>query len=74
MLQPFDQDAWARVYSAYSFDATWTTYKALRAWNVAFVRGAERGREGKDVQRIRRAGKSGYGRLWRLWLGMTCII
>ena len=37
VIQPFDQDAWAKVYDAYSFELAWTTFKALRAWNVAFV-------------------------------------
>lgn len=37
-IQPFDQDDWARNYGAYSFAAAMTTYRALRAWNVAFVR------------------------------------
>jgi len=36
-LQPFDQDAWAKVYAAYSLEAAWACYKGLRAWNVAFV-------------------------------------
>jgi uncharacterized damage-inducible protein DinB len=36
-IQPFEQDAWAKVYGAYSFELAWDTFKALRAWNVAFV-------------------------------------
>ncbi len=36
-LQPFEQDAWAKIYDAYSFELAWDTFKALRAWNVAFV-------------------------------------
>jgi len=39
VLAPFDQDAWARVYGAYSLEAAWACYKAMRAWNVALVRG-----------------------------------
>ena len=38
LIQPFDQDDWARNYDEYSFSAAMTTYRALRAWNVAFVR------------------------------------
>ena len=38
-LQPFDQDAWARAYGAYSAVQALATFTALRAWNVAFVRG-----------------------------------
>jgi uncharacterized damage-inducible protein DinB len=37
VIQPFEQDAWARVYDAYSLEAAWDCFKALRAWNVAFV-------------------------------------
>jgi hypothetical protein len=37
VIQPFEQDAWAKVYDAYSFELAWATFKALRAWNVAFV-------------------------------------
>lgn len=37
MIQPFDQDDWARNYGGYSFSAGMTAYRALRAWNVAFV-------------------------------------
>jgi uncharacterized damage-inducible protein DinB len=35
VLQPFDQDGWAKVYAAYSFEQAKATYFALRAWNVA---------------------------------------
>lgn len=38
MIQPFDQDEWARNYDEYSFSAAMTTYRALRSWNIAFVR------------------------------------
>lgn len=37
--QPFDQDAWARSYGAYSFAEGLATFKALRAWNLAFIAG-----------------------------------
>jgi uncharacterized damage-inducible protein DinB len=36
-IQPFEQDAWAKMYDAYSFDVAWATFKALRAWNVMLV-------------------------------------
>jgi hypothetical protein len=38
MVQPFEQDDWARNYGAYDFAAAAKTYRALRAWNLAFVR------------------------------------
>ena len=37
MIQPFDQDDWARNYGAYNFRAALTTYQAVRAWNLAFI-------------------------------------
>ncbi len=37
VIQPFEQDAWAKAYDAYSLDVAWATFKALRMWNVAFV-------------------------------------
>ena len=37
VTQPFEQDAWAKAYGAYSLDAALECFKALRAWNVAFV-------------------------------------
>lgn len=38
LIQPFDQDEWARNYGGYGFQMALTTYRALRAWNLAFVR------------------------------------
>jgi uncharacterized damage-inducible protein DinB len=38
MIQPFDQDDWARNYRAYDFAMATKTYRALRAWNLAFIR------------------------------------
>jgi len=38
MIQPFEQDDWARNYGGYDFQAAMKTYRALRAWNLAFVR------------------------------------
>jgi len=36
-IQPFDQEAWSRVYAAYSLAQARACFEALRAWNVAFV-------------------------------------
>lgn len=38
VIQPFDQDDWARNYGGYDFQTALATYRALRAWNLAFVR------------------------------------
>jgi uncharacterized damage-inducible protein DinB len=37
VIQPFDQDAWARSYDAYTYAAARRTFEALRAWNIEFV-------------------------------------
>jgi len=39
LLQPFDQDAWARAYGVYSASQALATFRVLREWNVAFVSG-----------------------------------
>ena len=49
MMQPFDQDAWARMYDAYSLEGAWECFKALRAWNVAFVGALSEEDKGKTV-------------------------
>ena len=38
MVQPFEQDDWARNYGAYDLGAAVDTFRALRGWNLAFVR------------------------------------
>ena len=38
MIQPFEQDDWARNYGAYDFQTAMKTYRALRAWNLVFIR------------------------------------
>jgi uncharacterized damage-inducible protein DinB len=37
LLQPFDQDDWARSYGGYRFEAARTAFRALREWNLAFI-------------------------------------
>jgi len=37
MIQPFDQDTWAPIYSTYSFTDAQATYATLRRWNILFV-------------------------------------
>jgi hypothetical protein len=48
-MQPFDQDAWARVYGVYSFEAAKATYLAMRAWNAAFVGALTEAEKGKVI-------------------------
>lgn len=38
VVQPFDQDRWARSYAAYSAQQALTTYAALRDWNLVLIR------------------------------------
>lgn len=37
VIQPFDQDAWARPYAAYTLAEARATFAALRAWNLALI-------------------------------------
>jgi uncharacterized damage-inducible protein DinB len=62
VLQPFDQDAWARVYDAYTYAAAWETYKALRAWNVAFVQALNEA----EKERVYTHPERGEERLWTI--------
>jgi hypothetical protein len=39
VVQPFEQDAWARMYGVYSLAEARACFVALRGWNVAFVGG-----------------------------------
>lgn len=39
VIQPFDQDSWAKMYKNYSLAEAMGCFKALRKWNVAFVSG-----------------------------------
>jgi uncharacterized damage-inducible protein DinB len=38
VVQPFDQDNWAKPYGAYTASAALATFTAVRNWNVALVR------------------------------------
>ena len=49
MLQPFDQDDWARNYSAYDFASAVKTYRATRAWNLAFIRSLTEEQKARSV-------------------------
>jgi len=39
-IQPFDQEAWAKTYSAYTAQAALDTFSALRGWNLALLSSA----------------------------------
>jgi uncharacterized damage-inducible protein DinB len=37
VMEPFEQDDWARAYATYSLAEAIGCFKALRKWNVAFI-------------------------------------
>jgi len=37
VMQPFDQEAWARMYASLGAQAAVDTFSALRAWNLALL-------------------------------------
>lgn len=37
LLQPFDQDAWARHYDAYDLPAALEVFRAARGWNLKLI-------------------------------------
>jgi hypothetical protein len=37
VVQPFDQDIWAKPYSAYTAQAALATFAAVRDWNIALA-------------------------------------
>jgi DinB superfamily len=39
VIQPFDQDLWAKSYSAYKAEQALETFTTLRNWNLALLRG-----------------------------------
>jgi uncharacterized damage-inducible protein DinB len=49
MIQPFDQDDWARNYGCYDFQAAMMVYRALRAWNLAFIRSLTNEQRAQEV-------------------------
>lgn len=40
VIQPFDQDDWARPYSAFTADAALAVFSAVRQWNVTLIQNA----------------------------------
>ena len=37
LIQPFDQDTWAKRYGGYTFEAGLTLFTALRNWNLLYL-------------------------------------
>lgn len=40
VIQPFDQDAWAKAYGSLSASAALATFSAIRGWNMALLEAA----------------------------------
>ena len=38
VIQPFDQDRWAKSYAAYAIEQALSTFSALRNWNLTLIR------------------------------------
>ena len=49
VIQPFDQDLWAKSYSESDAGLALATLSALRAWNIALIRSASPGDLSKPV-------------------------
>ncbi len=62
VIQPFEQDDWAKVYDTYTFDVAWSTFKAMRTWNIALVGALTETDKGKGYTHPER----GEERLWTL--------
>jgi hypothetical protein len=42
VIQPFDQDEWAKAYSGYTAQAALDVFTAVRNWNIAFLKSLSR--------------------------------
>jgi uncharacterized damage-inducible protein DinB len=49
VIQPFDQDKWAKTYAAYDLRAALATFSALREWNVAMIKSLQPNAMSKKV-------------------------
>lgn len=49
VIQPFDQDGWAKSYGWFGGQAAVDTFSSLRRWNVALIEGAGEGVLSKPV-------------------------
>jgi DinB family protein len=49
VVQPFDQDKWAKSYAAYSVALALSTFSALRNWNLVLLRSLSPAQLSKSV-------------------------
>jgi uncharacterized damage-inducible protein DinB len=62
VIEPFEQDDWAKPYDAYSLAEALGTFKALRKWNVAFVTALSE----KDKKKVIMHPERGQETLWTI--------
>ena len=68
VLEPFDQDEWAKSYEAYSLAEALGCFKSLRKWNLAFIGGLEEKDLNKPVTHPER-GEETLGTIIRIMAG-----
>lgn len=61
-VTPFEQDAWSRMYKVYTMADAEAVFAAVRAWNLAFVRGLSEA----DKQKVVVHPERGQERLWTI--------
>lgn len=49
VIQPFDQDAWAKDYATADADAALAVFTAVRAWNIQFISAQPAGTDAKQL-------------------------
>ena len=49
VIQPFDQDQWAKPYGIYDANAALATFSAVRGWNLALIRSVSPATLGKRL-------------------------
>ncbi|WP_254062268.1 DinB family protein [Acidobacterium sp. S8] len=49
VIQPFDQEHWARTYASYDASAAVATFSAVRRWNLSLIHGLSDDDRGKTV-------------------------
>jgi uncharacterized damage-inducible protein DinB len=62
VIQPFDQDNWAKAYKSYSLADALGGFKSMRKWNLAFVNGLK----SSEVKKVYTHPERGEETLWTL--------
>ncbi len=61
LVQPFDQDGWAKTYAAYGAQQALETFSALRNWNLALIRSLTPKQMSKSVMHPERGQETAQG-------------